>query len=274
MTAARTDAQALHDLLVAVRESKDTPSMMAAWHNVLQSDGDEFVRRHCEVIGLLASTIEQIDALPNEQQRNRLKRYVPAWWRAVMAPDHAWGGPQDTRGLLADADLDHLASAADIIENRMRASLAAPSGGVEKLADFRTICADWLGYLRDEAHDLPDALRQSLIKDLEHVTWLIDNANLFGMARVAEAGQRAVGGLVTVSAHVRGEDLFRWREMLNKTIGVLVTFSTLVITVDAALDAGGDMVGRITSVVSTEEVPGEPPGPRELRPGSEPSDSA
>ncbi|MGW2018935.1 hypothetical protein [Streptomyces sp. NPDC001927] len=223
------------------------------WVAVLEAEwgSGEFARRHAEVGALLSETIRQIHALP-EAQRVRYSRYFPQWWTAVMQPDLSWsdrGRPASV--LVGQETLDHLASAADLLETAMRGTSAAPSGS--NLDELAESCRSWLEILADTSDsELPAALKNEIAAQITHLLWLIEHAELFGVARVSRETNQVLGSLTQASTMLAGVDAQaggRWKRAFLGLVTASVVFTAGATQVQTAIEAGTGVVKEITQVV-------------------------
>ncbi|MFJ3585275.1 hypothetical protein ACIPPS_24035 [Streptomyces sp. NPDC090127] len=229
------------------------PNFRDGWAVVLEAEwgSDEFARRHAEVAGLLSETIQQILALP-EAQRVRYSRYFPQWWTAVVQPDLGWSDiGRPARVLVAQETLDHLASAADLLETAMRGSSAAPSGSnLEELAES---CRSWLEILAEMPDsELGSSVRNEIVAQITHLLWLIEHAELFGVARVSREANVVVGSLTQASTMLTGVDAQsggRWKRAFLNLVAASVVLTAGATQLQTAIEAGSGVVKEITQVV-------------------------
>jgi hypothetical protein len=136
----------LHTLLSRV-QSSGKHTYADGWAVALGADWGsvEFAKRHCEVVNLMVTTIEQLNALP-ERARERTLRYVNAWWNSIVQPQANWNDTgRHAAGIIKQDMLDHLEAAADIIAGSLVGSAAAPRGvDLDAIADQ---CKEWLELL-------------------------------------------------------------------------------------------------------------------------------
>jgi hypothetical protein len=245
----RTDAHALHDLLAQVRDSGKT-SVSSAWAQVLdaQIHTVEFARRHMTVVGLLDSTLRQIEGLPT-RSRDRFQPYVNAWWSAVCAPNWQWNSNVDIPNIISNEHLHLLESAGDIIEDKLELSVRSPGGA--DLAALREQVEEWLRLVEGET-DLPLELRRSVLQDFSHLIWLMDNVELFGVAAVAETGQTALGGVALAGAQLPKDRQPKWREKVAAFAGSLLMLAGAMDAGRLALESGEDLVGEVVNIVQVD----------------------
>ncbi|MFJ8711733.1 hypothetical protein ACIRD9_00735 [Streptomyces violaceus] len=247
-----TAAHHLHTLLTSVRNSEES-SLTDAWCKVLDAEWGtlEFAKRHSEVVTLLQMTIRQLNSLP-ERSRLRCERYVTAWWTLVMQPILNWSDTTRSPHILFDEDkLDHLESTADLISGNLVGTDAAPHG-----SNFEEIveqCHEWIELLTSIGDDeLNGPLRDELISQIRHLIWLIENAALFGGARVAEEASTVIGSLTQAGAtlvNVQPENLSRWKKALLGLIAVCVVFNQASPIVQESITAGSGLIKEITAAV-------------------------
>lgn len=251
-TASATSPHGLYEVLSRVCGS-GARDFRAGWATVLEADwgSSEFARRHAEVAVLLSETIQQIHALP-EAQRTRYSRYFPQWWTAVMQPDLGWSDAgRPASALIGQETLDHLASAADVLETAMRGTSAAPSGS--NLEEIAASCRSWLEILAETSDsELPSALKNEIAAQITHLLWLIEHAELFGVARVSRETSSVLGSLTQASTMLTGVDAQtggRWKRAFLGLVAASVVFTAGVTQVQTAIETGTDVVKEITQVV-------------------------
>lgn len=230
-----------------------------AWAKVLDAEFEsiEFARRHAAVVGLYGGTLQQVMSLP-ERSRERLERYAWSWWVAVMAPQHPWSRPVTMSSTVDPGALDQLGSAADLIEARMKGSLAVPAK--TNLDDLRAVCQEWIDTVKDET-DLAESLRVNLMQDLHHIMWLIEHADLFGVARVAVAGQKIIGNVITVGSTLPPAKHGPWAASVKKLVAAVVMLGALHAGVDAGLALAEGATGLVAELTSGPDAVPATPGP-------------
>ncbi|MFI8768431.1 hypothetical protein ACIGN6_26485 [Streptomyces sp. NPDC053792] len=249
-----TSAHGLHEILVQVWES-GAQNFRGGWARALGAEwgSSEFARRHAEVTGLLAETIQQVQALP-EAQRNRYSRYFPQWWTAVVQPDLNWADAgRPARVLVTQETLDHLASAADLLQSVLGGTCSAPAGS--NLDGLRESCDSWLELLAETPNEeLAPALRDEIAAQIRHLLWLIDHASLFGTARISREATSVIGTIAQASTGLTGQDLQtggRWRRGFVAFVAASALLATGVTQLQTAIEAGSGVVKEITQVVES-----------------------
>ncbi|MER6713750.1 MULTISPECIES: hypothetical protein [unclassified Streptomyces] len=245
-----TAAHHLHTLLTNVRDSGKS-NLREAWCQVLgaQWESLEFAKRHSEVVTLLQMTIRQLDSLP-ERPRSRCERHVGSWWILVMQPILNWADTNRSPHALFDANqLDHLESTADLISGYLGGSNAAPQ--TSKFEEIVTQCQEWIDLLTSMgAEEINEPLRNQLISQIRHLIWLIENANLFGEARVAEEASTVIGSLAQAGAtlvNVRPDNASRWKTAMLALITACVVLNQATPIIQESITAGGAIVKEITA---------------------------
>ncbi len=242
----------LHLLLSRVRNSSEA-QYANGWAQVLGAEWGsvEFAKRHAEVVSLLLSTIEQLNALP-ERSRDRSLRYVPNWWTAVVHPQVNWtdsGRAADT--LISQETLDHLEAAADLIAGSLVGSAAAPRS--TELQGIAEQCQEWLELLRDmNDAELGGPIKDRLISQIEHLIWLIENVEVFGGARVADETNRVMGSMVQAAATMNPSPTIssRWQKSWYAFIAVCLAFNLGAPVLQESIQAGTGLVKEISGVVN------------------------
>lgn len=239
---ARTDAHALHDLLDNLRACQK-PLLQHAWAEVLGAPfgQPEFARRHTEAAVLLDSTLRAIEALPDPRTRSRYGSYANSWWTAVIGPTWQWGAQIKVEGVLSQDHLNLLAAAADTISSHYAGTAAAPNS--LDLARVGEQCAEWRDLL--ESTDLAQSLKLGLREKLEQLQWLLDNAERFGAARVAQAGEQALGAIALASPQVPAENQTTWKQKMTNLAGVLIILTYASDAMQKAIESGGDLVETV-----------------------------
>ena len=227
---------------------------MQGWEAVLGAEWGsvEFAKRHGEVVNLMVATIEQLGSLP-DRPRARSFRYVDAWWHSILQPHVNWGdSARPAEGIIQRDMLDHLESAADIIAGSLAGSMAAPRG--VDLQGIAEQCREWLDLLQGmEESEISGPVRDGLISQIEHLIWLIENANLFGGARVSAEASRVIGSLAQASTtmqNAHSETVSRWKKGLVAFIAVCAAFNGGASVVQESITSGTSIVKEITGVVS------------------------
>lgn len=88
--------------------------------------------------------------------------------------------------------------------------------------------------------------RLALADNFQHILWLIEHAGMFGVARVAGAGQAALGGITLAAPQVPGKHLDRWKKKLNTLGGTLLLLAYLTDITEHAIDSGQHIFGMLT----------------------------
>lgn len=90
----------------------------------------------------------------------------------------------------------------------------------------------------------------NLLQDLRHIIWLIENANIFGVARVAAAGQGIVGSIAMAGEVVPPANRGAWLERGKKLLGAIVYLGALYQGFDVGLaltEGTGQFLGELTT---------------------------
>jgi hypothetical protein len=207
------------------------------------------VKRHGEAVGMLNRTILQIDALPTASREN-YERWIPAWWNAVVGPNHKWDR-SDNGPLIDDSHLSLLHTVGDVIESKLEGSSAAPGGAhVDELA---AEVNRWLADLKSDPSILPDAgLLRIITEHLEHVVWLIEHRTLFGDAPVAAAAQQAFGAIAAATPAVDKDKAGTWTDRARSLLAALALYNGLLISGGVAIEQTVD--GFMGVIHTTETV--------------------
>ncbi|WP_333739220.1 hypothetical protein [Streptomyces sp. IBSBF 2806] len=192
-----------------------------------------------------------MSALP-ERARTRCERHVDAWWNAVMQPTINWRDQnRSLQSIIDDDKLDHLESTADLISGNLVGSDAAPRSA--DLSEMVDRCNDWIELLASLSEiEISGPVRDQLISQLRHLVWLVDNAGLFGAARVAEEASTVIGSLAQTGAsliNIRDENVNRWKKALLAFVTACVVFNQASPILQQSISAGESLVRDIASVV-------------------------
>ncbi|MFE6058009.1 hypothetical protein [Streptomyces sp. NPDC056431] len=244
----------MHEILARVRES-GAKDFRSGWAGTLGAEwgSSEFARRHAEVSGLLAETIRQVHALP-EAQQHRYSRYFPQWWTAVVQPDLNWADPgRPARVLVTQETLDHLASAADLLESALGGTCSAPAGS--NLEALKESCDTWLELLEQTPdEELAPSLREEIAAQIRHLLWLIDHAPLFGTARISREATTVIGSIAQASTVLSGQDPQtggKWKRGFIAFVAASTLLATGATQLQTAIEAGSGVVKEITQVVES-----------------------
>ncbi|MGC5365493.1 hypothetical protein ACPXCE_28115 [Streptomyces sp. DT24] len=248
-----TSAHHLHQIFEAVlSQNSGISKLRNGWQDALGEPwgSPEFCRKHAEAVNLLTGTINEISSLPDHQQQ-RILRYTPAWWSALVIPDHAWHGENTIVRLISQEALDMLASTADLIAGGRTGTAAAPRG--QDLEGLRTQCEEWSTLLTEMPSDtLRDNLREGLLAQVNHLIWLIDNAATFGGSRISGQANEFVGALAQAGLEIP-ERHAAWRGRWGKSVYAMLVALTLFTTgselTHKALDEGSGLVREIAQTV-------------------------
>jgi hypothetical protein len=254
----RTEAHALAAILRAVNES-EKKSLRQKWGEALgqvHPSSVELSRRHAETVSLLTSTLRQVHALPEDKQSTYIP-FTQHWWTAVVCPDAQWNAT-GTGPVIAQEHLALLSNLGDFLEARLEHTAAAPGGF--NLAEVRTQCHEWTAALDDDL--LPAALARSLGQAIQHLSWVIDNAELFGAAHVAAVANDLTGDMVLTTRLVPPARRREWAARLGKWTATLMAFSAFATATAAAVERTDVLVKEISQVAVqlVDQVTDAPPG--------------
>lgn len=269
--AERSDGHALHSIMQKFHDAEEK-TLRGGWISALESDGTELdlYRRHAEVVGLLRSVTNQIDGLPNTTTRERLWKNVQQWWDIVQAPDITWSSSISIAAHTDENSLDHLGNAADILAHNYQGTNVAPVGA--DLTNLREQTSEWIVAIAHAYEDLPDALRKILIKGLEHIVWLIDNAEIFGVARAVQAAESMTGRLIIASDHITTpEQSSGWKQRLIAFGAAIVYITGIFQGGTAAIESVMDFKQSVQKAAAVIDLDGGPDilAPKAIDPTSE-----
>lgn len=250
----RTDAHALHALLVKVAAEGPNRGLHAPWAVVFGVDAEtaEFAKCHGEVVTLLNTVVSQIEMLP-PRSRSKYERYVPMWWSAVVVPDMRWNAGLPS-AIVEEVHLDLLHALGDITETAFAGSALSPGG--QFITELQTNVEGWLTDLETDPSILPsNAHRLSLIESLKHILWLIEHRDEFGDARIAQAAQQTVGAIALSAPHVPEEKRHTWRKKAVELAGVIAIFNGIVGGTQTAIESTGTAV--VEMIDAGETIVGE-----------------
>jgi hypothetical protein len=256
---AQPAAQRLHDLLEQIR-GVGGRSLREAWETALEAEygSAEFAERHAMVVSLLTETISSLRGLSNQAQE-RARRYIPAWWAAVVNADQQWGAQgQNLQTLMPQSDLDHLGNVAGLIAERFGRAEFPPVANA--LAELDAECLSWLEQLRKDT-DVPRPVANALIADFEHARWLIANHAAFGEQPIVRQTQSMLAAVATATSQVPVAKQGAWKGKAASLALVVGTLSGLLQLPSQALESGR-AVAEITDAISSGSEDAEAPALR------------
>jgi hypothetical protein len=249
-------AQRLHDLLEQIR-GVGGRSLREAWETALEAEygSAEFAERHAMVVSLLTETISSLRGLSSQAQE-RARRYIPAWWAAVVNADQQWGAQgQNLQTLMPQSDLDHLGNVAGLIAERFGRAEVPPVGNA--LAELDAECLSWLEQLRKDT-DIPRPVANALIADFEHARWLIANHASFGEQPIVRQTQSTLAAVATATPQVPVAKQGAWKGKAASLALVVGTLSGLLQLPSQALESGR-AIAEITDAISSGSEDAEAP---------------
>jgi hypothetical protein len=205
----RTSAAALHyvlDKFVQVHGSYGidvTPSIWQIWEEVLEAKRDtlEFVELHAEISALLVNALIEIESVKPSNVAQRLRRNATQWWNLVVYPRGDWAELLPYEALNEGA-IELLGTAAGLVTADSGDSLTTPAAA--DLQALRESCDAWLTLLSTDDGIRGADLRKVLRNQIEHLIWLIDNADYLGLAQVVRQGDAVTGVLVRAAQQEEG----------------------------------------------------------------------
>ena len=255
----RTSATALHNILETVTGSPQTMAIHA-WEEALQAGSGtfDFAQRHAEVMGLWTDVRDEIESLMPESVRKRLERSMRSWWHAIVLPDEDWNNTPKTR-IISQSDLDMLANVGDLVESQLGGSPQAAS--VESdLNRLREECEAWLSIVSDTDEVADDAFRRTLLSQISHLIWLIDNAGLFGTPRIVRSGNQITGTLIRATAgQAKIKNTSRIRSRINSFVTALTLIANLIHSSQVVFDAADHALPATERIIKeiTDGNPGD-----------------
>ena len=240
-------ARALHDIIDAVNSGIGSPHSHPyyAWQAVAGHDigTSAFVRFHAEAMELLSEVSEEMRTLsPSAEQRFSI--YVADWWTALVWPRYDWAGAQSK--IIDPAPLHMLAALADVFEAR------APLGGAQspQTPELLTRAVTFLRAEVAKATDLPESVRDEILNDLDHVLWLLEEVDTFGVGHAVGAVEKATGRALSKAARTPSRSL--------KTLAV-----GLVAALALIRPASADLAEIVSNVKQTFGITAEASGASE-----------
>jgi hypothetical protein len=233
----RTSATALHNILADFNGSGQI-IVINAWAEALQAPKGtyDFAERHAEVMGLWMDVRDEIKSLTPESLRKRLERSMLSWWNAIVLPDSDWENAT-VRSMINPSDLDMLATVGDLVESQL-GSLQSVSVDSD-LNRLREECEDWLSIVGDTDEVADEAFRQTLLSQISHLIWLIDNASFFGIPRIVRSGDQITGTLIRATAgQGKIKNTSRIRGRINSFVTALTLVANLIHSSQVIYDAG------------------------------------
>ncbi len=187
-------ATALERIFWKVRSSGGA-SVRDVWVNVLgaQTDTIEFAQRHSEVVRLVMQLQSLILALPPEDSvRRRNEGDITAWYRAVVFTEDWTSNFQAYDRLIPDHTVRLLGSLGDNLT--IRSASGVPSGS--DLDRLKSSLDEWRTLLAEA--DLPDTLAAEVRVQVDHIEWLLGNAETYGYEPVVEQSRNLFATAFTV----------------------------------------------------------------------------
>lgn len=232
----KTSAIALYDILATIKDSPSPRTIMEAWERCLNASrySEEFTKRHAEVTSLLLDLQNEIASLESERLRKRLGKYSGPWWTAIVHPQRNWEQSPASE-LILSGDLDMLGAACDLLGSQIDESESV--AGRSDLARLRAECDAWLALVADNDEIADGSFRQVLLAQINHLIWLIDNADTFGIARVIQQGDQVTGTLVRTVRQKTVRYTPRFRDRINGFIAALTLVANLIHSSQVIFDA-------------------------------------
>ena len=231
----KTSAIALYDILTTVRNSS-AKNLMEAWESCLKAPvkSEDFTKRHAEVVILLLDLQNEVACLESERLRKRLEKYSSSWWTAIVQPLRNWEQTPASE-LIPGGDLDMLGAACDLVGSQIGdpESLTA----ISDLAHLRAECDAWLTFVSDNDEIADDSFRQALLTQINHLIWLIDNADTFGIARIIQQGDQITGALVRTGRQKTVRYTSRFRDRISSFVAALTLVASLIHSSQVVFDA-------------------------------------
>jgi hypothetical protein len=246
----KTSAIALYDILKSVKESSNTDTIMQAWESFFQADraSMEFAKYHSEVAGLLSDLHGEIADLEPERIRSRLEKHLNSWWNSIVWPTEDWDHT-NSKELISDVSLDMLGTACDLIIAR-RDGLQSTRAGSD-LGRLRAECDAWLSLVSDNSEITDESFRQTLLMQLNHLIWLIDNADTFGISRIVQHGDQITGAVVRAAAHQGTiKHTPRFRDRMNGFVAALTLVASLIHSSQVVFDAADHMLPDAEKIIN------------------------
>lgn len=97
-------------------------------------------------------------------------------------------------------------------------------------------------------------MREEIAAQIRHLLWLIENAALFGAARISRESTSVIGALAQASTVLTGQDpqtSGTWKRRFVAFIAASALFATGATQLQAAIEAGTGVAKEITQVVES-----------------------
>lgn len=249
---------ALYEILDRLKKSDSSVAEM--WVQILDANWQtpEFALRHAEVVGLFSDAMIEIGNLNPESVSKRFHKYTSSWWHAIVGPTQVWDHTVASF-IISDSDLDQLATASDLVVAQLGGSLLVPA--VSDLALLREECEGWASLVAVSDEITDQSFRQTLLAQINHLIWLIDNAATFGLPRIVQRGDQVTGTLIRATVRQGTiKNSSGIRDRISKFITVLTLVANLIHssqiisdTVDHALPGAEKLIRELTSGNSGNE---------------------
>ena len=259
MTIANNPATALEKILRTLIESRQ-PTISQGWTAALGVEPGlpAFAKRHAEVVALFSRIHTHLESLDeNARERALYVKYVDRWYGAIVYRESWDSRERPARHAINPEVLDHLAGLG------LQLSLQSPEPPLddEKLRILSESLAAWRDLL-DEA-GLPEGLVVQIRAQVDHIDWLLANADQFGVTPIAEAARDLLGYSVVVAPKARN-----WKVTLGAALFGLVAF--LGQADDATEHAGNIVTNVVEMFQEVESLFDEPEPQRALESGRQP----
>lgn len=259
VTIANNPATALEKILRTLIESR-LPTIGQGWTATLgvEPGSPDFAKRHAEVVALFSRVQAHLESLDeNARERALYAKYVDRWYNAVVYRESWDARERPAKTAINPEVLDHLAGLG------LQLSLQSPEPPLddEKLRILSESLAAWRDLL-DEA-GLPEGLVVQIRAQVDHLEWLLANADQFGVPPIAEAARDLLGYSVVVAPRAP-----KWKLKLGVALYGLVAF------LGPVDDATEHAKNAVTNVIETfrevESLFEEPEPQRALESGGQP----
>jgi hypothetical protein len=195
---------------------------------------------------------------------------MESWWKAIVLPPEDWDNAPPDR-VISQSDLDMLANVGDLVESQLGNPRSSSAGS--DLDRLRQECEVWLSIVANSDAVADEAFRQTLLAQINHLIWLIDNASLFGIPRIVHSGDEITGTLIRATA---GQAKIKNTSVIRGRINSFVTALTLVANLihssqvvfdaaDHALPAAEKIIREITDGSPGDVKPGHGDATQEPR---------
>lgn len=236
-------ARALHNVLERMLASGQG-TINAGWTAVLGigPGSIEFVQRHSELSGLVATITARLHALPEgNRTRARSLHYVPSWYEAVVTRADWNSGNYPAQKIIHTSSLHQLEGLADWLD----LADSPPVLTDDAIEQLRDALDEWRNLL-DEA-GLPDSLANEIRSQVEHIDWMLTNIGLVGTQSIVDRTRQLAGTGIDAMA-ARPSMAKRFGVVIAMVVGIIASVNQGVGDAQGILDGAREMAATVQDI--------------------------